>query len=162
MSCKKGILRNFAKLTGKHLRQRLFFNKVCEIWYSTFFTEHLLWLAIGLQLYWKIVSGTGVFQLVLRNLIAHLFSQNTSGGCFWISKKMLLQTFSVTPKWIYNIHKKIQKIYCKRFERIPCLFSSNIFNYDWFGSFKILIGWQYNSDSMYLSILHFFTSRRFK
>ena len=90
-----------------------------------------MWLAIGLQLYWKIVSGTGVFQLVLRNLIAHLFSQNTSGGCFWISKKMLLQTFSVTPKWIYNIHKKIQKIYCKRFERIPCLFSSNIFNYDW-------------------------------
>ena len=60
-----------------------------------------------------------------------IFSQNTSGGCFWISKKMLLQAFSFTPKWIYNIHKKIQKIYCKRFERIPCLFSSNIFDYDW-------------------------------
>ena len=26
--CKKGILRNFAKFTGKHLRQSLFFNKV--------------------------------------------------------------------------------------------------------------------------------------
>ena len=28
MFCKKGALRNFAKFTGKHLRQRLFFNKV--------------------------------------------------------------------------------------------------------------------------------------
>ena len=37
MSCKKVILRNFAKFTGKHLRQRLFFNKAGEIWYSTFF-----------------------------------------------------------------------------------------------------------------------------
>ena len=26
--CKKGVLRNFAKLTGKHLRQSLFFNKL--------------------------------------------------------------------------------------------------------------------------------------
>ena len=26
--CKKNILRNFAKFTGKHLRQSLFFNKV--------------------------------------------------------------------------------------------------------------------------------------
>ena len=26
--CKKGVLRNFAKFTGKHLRQSLFFNKV--------------------------------------------------------------------------------------------------------------------------------------
>ena len=25
--CKKGVLRNFAKFTGKHLCQRLFFNK---------------------------------------------------------------------------------------------------------------------------------------
>ena len=26
--CKKGVLRNFAKLTGKHLYQSLFFNEV--------------------------------------------------------------------------------------------------------------------------------------
>ena len=29
--CKKGILRNVAKFTGKHLCQRLLFNKVGEI-----------------------------------------------------------------------------------------------------------------------------------
>ena len=28
-SVEKGVLRNFAKFTGKHLRQSLFFNKVC-------------------------------------------------------------------------------------------------------------------------------------
>ena len=57
---KKGILRNFAKFRGKHLCQRLFFNKVvflcflfsfliqvfsweiCEIFKNTFFIEHLL------------------------------------------------------------------------------------------------------------------------
>ena len=29
--CKKGVLRNFAKFTGKHLRQSLFFNKVAGL-----------------------------------------------------------------------------------------------------------------------------------
>ena len=40
----KGVLRNFAKLTGKHLCQSLFFNKVAglrEISKNTFSTEHL-------------------------------------------------------------------------------------------------------------------------
>ena len=37
--CKKGVLRNFPKFTGKHLYQRLFFNKgaFCEISKNTFF-----------------------------------------------------------------------------------------------------------------------------
>ena len=61
--CKKGVLRNFAKFTGKHLCQSFFFNKVsgprtatllkkrlwrsvfscefCEISRDIFFTEHL-------------------------------------------------------------------------------------------------------------------------
>ena len=45
--CKKGVLRNFAKFTGKHLCQSLFYNKVvgqvfscevCEICKNTFFS----------------------------------------------------------------------------------------------------------------------------
>ena len=60
-SAKKGVLRNFAKFTGKHLCQSLFFNKgaggacnfikkrlaqvfsseFCEIAKNTFFTEHV-------------------------------------------------------------------------------------------------------------------------
>ena len=31
--CKKGVLRNFAKFTGKHLCQRLFFKKVASCSY---------------------------------------------------------------------------------------------------------------------------------
>ena len=31
MFCKKDVLRNFAKFTGKHLRQRLFFSKVASL-----------------------------------------------------------------------------------------------------------------------------------
>ena len=37
MFCKKGVTRNFAKFTGKHLCQSLFFNKVPNI----FFMEYL-------------------------------------------------------------------------------------------------------------------------
>ena len=44
--CKKGVLRNVAKFTGKHLY-------------------------------------TGVFLWILQNFQEHLFSQNTSGGCFY-------------------------------------------------------------------------------
>ena len=49
-SIKKGILRNVKKLTGKHLWQSLFFNKV-----------------EGLQFYWKRDSGTVVFPWILWN-----------------------------------------------------------------------------------------------
>ena len=37
-SVKKGVLRNFAKFTGKHLCQRLFFNKVAKkrLWHRCF------------------------------------------------------------------------------------------------------------------------------
>ena len=67
--CKKGVIRNFAKFTGKHLCQSLFFNKVAsldlqlykkealaqvfscefsEICKKTFYflTEHLWWLLL--------------------------------------------------------------------------------------------------------------------
>ena len=38
--CKKGTLRNFAKFTGKHLCQSLFFNEVAGLRPAT---EHLRW-----------------------------------------------------------------------------------------------------------------------
>ena len=66
MSCKKGVLRNFSNFIGKHLRQRLFLNKVSgfrpatllkkRLWHrcfpenfvkfprEPFFIEHLWWL----------------------------------------------------------------------------------------------------------------------
>ena len=57
-SVKKALLRNFAKLTGKHLYQSLFFNK-----------------ATGLSL-------QKCFPMNFAKFLRTLFSQNTSGGCF--------------------------------------------------------------------------------
>ena len=42
----KGVLRNFAKFTGKHLCQSLFFNKVAGLLRTPFFIEHLRWLLL--------------------------------------------------------------------------------------------------------------------
>ena len=39
--CKKGVLRNFAKFTGKHLCQSLFFNKVAGLRPPTLFKKRL-------------------------------------------------------------------------------------------------------------------------
>ena len=60
MFCKKGVLRNSTKFTGKHLRQGLFLNKVagltqvfsfefCEISKNTFSTEHPRTTATGIS-----------------------------------------------------------------------------------------------------------------
>ena len=45
--CKKGILKNFAKFTGKHLCQSPFFNKQ-EFLRTSFSIEHLWWLLLHL------------------------------------------------------------------------------------------------------------------
>ena len=69
MFCKKGVLRNFAKFTGNHLLQSLFFNKVA-----------------GLHLSLKRDSSTGFFLWILRNFWEHLILQSTSSGCFLVSQ----------------------------------------------------------------------------
>ena len=40
-SLKKAVLRNFAKFTGKHLCQSLFFNKVADLWPTTLLKKRL-------------------------------------------------------------------------------------------------------------------------
>ena len=67
--CKKGVLRNFAKFTGKHLCQNLFFNKVaclscefCEIFLKTpFVTEHFRWLLLDYE--WLSSISRNLFML---------------------------------------------------------------------------------------------------
>ena len=65
---KKGVLENFAKLTGKHLR-RVSFLKKLQAW--------------GLQLYLRRDPSTGVFVWTLQNFSVQLFSGNNSGGSMW-------------------------------------------------------------------------------
>ena len=76
--CKKGVLRNFTKFTGKHLCQSLFFNNVAGLRPATllkkglwrrcfpvnfvkflrtpFFTEHLWWLLLEFPTQWFLIT----------------------------------------------------------------------------------------------------------
>ena len=64
--CKKAVLRNFTKFTGKYLCQSLFFNRIlfkielCEISKNTFLREHLWWL---LLCYWKFNTEVTISKL---------------------------------------------------------------------------------------------------
>ena len=82
--CKKGVLRNFTKFTGKHLCQSLFFNKVAglrpatllkkRLWHmcfpvnvvkflrTPFYTEHLWWLLLKIVL----LHMNGLTKIILR------------------------------------------------------------------------------------------------
>ena len=60
---KKGVLRNFAKLTRKHLCQNLFFNKVRS---ATLLKRH---------------PGKGVFLWILRNFQEHCFFTSSTMLC---------------------------------------------------------------------------------
>ena len=62
--CKKGVLRNISKLTGKHLCQILFFDKLMA---CNFIKKETLPQVFSCEFY-KIPKNT--------------FPQNTSGGCF--------------------------------------------------------------------------------
>ena len=89
--CKKSVLGNFAKFTGKHQCQSLFFNKVvglrpeacnfikkealaqvfscefCEISKNTFIIEHLWWLLLTeLQLMRQVCHYKKMFQTILQ------------------------------------------------------------------------------------------------
>ena len=96
MFCKIGVLRNFAKFTGKHLSQSLFFNKVakepliqvfsCEFekfLRTTFFIEHLWW-----HLY---QMGTEFWNsILLRNISNHLSSWRSKISGLELRKKICL------------------------------------------------------------------------
>ena len=65
--CKKGVLKNFAKFTGKQLRHSLFFNKVAGLRPATLLRKRL----------WH-----SCFPLNFAKFLRTPFLQNTSGGCF--------------------------------------------------------------------------------
>ena len=97
--CKKGVIENFAKFTGKHLCQSLFFNKVAGFRPATllkerlrhrcfpvnfvkflrtpFFIEHLCWLLLTLD-HNVIKAGRHLFinKLTSKELRSILFLKN--------------------------------------------------------------------------------------
>ena len=74
MFCKRGVLKKFAKYTGKHQCQSLFFkNKTlaqvffcefCKILNNTFFIEHLRWLLLDFD--YNLVHNTCEYLSTLR------------------------------------------------------------------------------------------------
>ena len=67
LDVKKGVLKNFAKLTGEHWCQAIFFNEAVirkRLW------KRCLW--------------------ILRNFQEQLSSENSSDGCFWTEIKIIV------------------------------------------------------------------------
>ena len=87
VSCRKGVLRNFAKYTGKHLCQSLFFNEVAGIrpvtlskkrpWHSYFLVNFAKFL--------RTPFFTEKFRWLLLYMIDYYqsFASQASGKCFF-------------------------------------------------------------------------------
>ena len=78
--CKKGVLRNFANFTGKHLCQGLFFNKVAGLRPSTL---------------WKKRLWHSCFPVNVANFLRTPFIKDTSGGSSIVNEgiKTILNLF---------------------------------------------------------------------
>ena len=68
--CKKGLLKNFAKFTGKHLCQNLFFNKVADLRPATLFKKRF-WHRCFPVNFAKFLRNTNFYRTPLDN-------------CFWL------------------------------------------------------------------------------
>ena len=75
--CKKGVLRNFTKVTGKHLCQSLFFNKVAGRWLLLYIkerTNYREWVCIKKSL---VETVACLYQCpILDNHSPHIFIKN--------------------------------------------------------------------------------------
>ena len=67
MFYKMGVLINFAKFIGKHLRQSLFSIKLQTVWLATLI---------------KIDSSAAAFSLILQNFSEQHFPRTPPGNCF--------------------------------------------------------------------------------
>ena len=101
MSNKKGVFKNFSKLTGNHLWRSLFLNIVFSVFFNNVFFKN---------------SDTGFFLSIFWNFWEHLFLRILQGDCFLIDlmvKKfnvslifLNLQRYHAPPEWslLYNDH----------------------------------------------------------
>ena len=110
---KKGVLRNFAKFTVKHLYQSLLFNKVAGVglWHRyfpvnfvkflrpSFFIDHLLWLP--LQIYRRQV----IPEFYQAYPFQFSYGYESFDGMILLCINMLSQYFSVTVNIFHNTHQ---------------------------------------------------------
>ena len=94
VSNKKGVFKNFSKLTGNHLWRSLFLNIVFSVFFNNVFFKN---------------SDTGFFLSIFWNFWEHLFLRILQGDCFLIDlmvKKfnvslifLNLQRYHAPPEW---------------------------------------------------------------
>ena len=103
---KKIVLRNFAKFTGKHLCQRLFFNKVAGPRAATcFWTGVFLWI---LRNFWEIPFFTELPWWLLLYIYIYWFPGSHSISFFVVEKENSLLYFS----WLYFLTIKHFNLQC--------------------------------------------------
>ena len=128
---KKGVLRNFTKLTGKHRCQGLLFNKVsgrasnfvkketlaqvfsCEFYEiskNTFFTEHLRTTA---SVIFPFSSGSFLYSLQVTLI--------KGGVKFWADWKWLIFTYFHHPSNDEIMKDRCNKFNCSKINSIFCL-----------------------------------------
>ena len=106
--CTKGVLKNFAKFTGKRLCQSLFFNEATDLRPATLLKKRL----------WH-----KRFPVDFAKFLRTSFLQNTSSGCFWT-------LFLITPK------KYCMLVFTNLMGNKP--WSKNISSFFWYWCWKNL------------------------
>ena len=99
MLCKKGFLRNFKKVTRKHLCHSLFIEKETmaqkfscdffEISKKSFFCRTPLDDCLGLQPYWKRKASTDIFLWILWNFKEQFFIEHV----WWLLLKKTIDHY---------------------------------------------------------------------
>ena len=72
--CEKDVLRNFEKFTGKHLCQRLFFNKVAGLRHATLLKKRL----------WHRCFPMNFEKFLRTSFLTPFLTPFFLGDCFWI------------------------------------------------------------------------------
>ena len=132
--CKKGVLRNFAKFTGKHLCQSLFFNKVAclrpatllkmRLWHRCFLVNFAKFLRTS---FLQNISSScfcyyqDVLLIVIINCFigflkdnfikCHIFGTRTRGSLVSFSRELFLRRLgNVFSSLMYKIPKSLMNI----------------------------------------------------
>ena len=109
--CKKGVLRNFAKFTGKHLCQNLFFNKVAglrpatllknSLWHkyfsvnfpkflrTPFLTKHLRWLLLRGSIMDSLLESFLIVESCINNQYLNVSIKEGDETCISVSPSVI-------------------------------------------------------------------------
>ena len=131
--CKKGVLRNFTKFTGKHLRQSLFFNKVAglrpvtlfkkRLWHrcfpltfakflrTPFFMEHFWWLLLKIHIKILFVNFVYFSEILFQCCFFYVYALFSVWGNWFIDRV-------IDSSFLQEIFSSISKVLSCNGEKI--------------------------------------------